>query len=361
MTDTMRSAWSATEKSYNGRRRRPRWSLPRHRRFITALGNSGDDNREGSSDLGGIPLTFAGPLAAAQDRFPPSPPRRRWHLEWLAALALHAAVIALAMVSFRPRLSMEAQNQTPISIMVENSGASQTAAPPSPRRGPPVAAQAPKSSSPPPPPPPPPAPQVAPQAPEMNLQIPPDLFAQLQLPQQELQPRQAKPQPAPPRPHPAPHHHPQHPAPHPHYQVMTGMSLGNQASPNAQPPMPRGFSGLNLQLSQSDLNAMQRPELSVQGQIGSDWMDGFNKWVNQRIYYPQAALEQNQQGTSVIQFTVHRDGSITGLRLLSSAGSPFLDQAWLGIFKHTKVPPFPPGTKSDTIKITASLQYEILH
>jgi protein TonB len=139
------------------------------------------------------------------------------------------------------------------------------------------------------------------------------------------------------------------------------MSLGNGSSASAQPPMPPGFHGLNMQLSQADRNAMEAPQITVQGEIGSDWMSGFSKWVNAHIYYPASAAEQGQEGTSVIEFTVHRDGSVTGIHLLSSAGSPFLDQAWLGIFIQNHVPPFPPGTKSDTLKITASLEYVIEH
>ncbi len=105
---------------------------------------------------------------------------------------------------------------------------------------------------------------------------------------------------------------------------------------------------------------METPEISVQGEIGSDWMSGFNKWVNAHIYYPNAAIEQGQEGSSTIEFTVHRDGHVTDVHLLSSAGSPFLDQAWLGIFLQNNVPPFPPGTKADTLKITAALEYQLV-
>ncbi len=162
-----------------------------------------------------------------------------------------------------------------------------------------------------------------------------------------------------PQPTPAPQSQPRHvaaqkPAPS-HYQVMNTLSFGNPS-----PPMPNAKHGLNLQLSQSDLNALDQPEITVQGQIGEDWMSGFNKWVNDHTYYPQAAAEQGLQGTSTIEFDVHRDGSVTGLHLLKSAGSPFLDQAWLGIFAQNNVPAFPPGTKSNTIHITAALHYEIL-
>ncbi len=200
----------------------------------------------------------------------------------------------------------------------------------------------------------PPPPQAAIETPETNLEIPQDLFSQMALPPPASEPQQQQVQNAKPvQRHTRPVQH--------QYQVMNGMSFGNSSSGQPAPLMPNAKHGLNLQLSQNDLNAMNQPEITVQGEIGSDWMSGFDKWVKAHIYYPQAAAEQGQEGTSVIQFTVHRDGRVTGLHLLSSAGSVFLDQAWLGIFAQNDVPPFPPGTKSDTIQITAALHYEILH
>ena len=252
----------------------------------------------------------------------------------------------MALIGLKPRPAPEQSAQTPVSIVVENSGAKAVTAPPEPRQGPPVLTEAqptPATA--------PPAPAPQPQQPEMSLQIPPDLFSEYNLPPAPLQQRE----------HPQNRRalRPQRPA-HQQYQVMNNMSYGNAASGTAAPPRPRAFPrGLNLQLSRSDLNALNRPDISVQGNIGSDWMDEFNKWVNERIYYPQAAAEQGQQGTSVISFTVHRDGSVTDLKLVSSAGSTFLDQAWLNIFKEN-VPPFPPNSKSSTIKITASLEYELI-
>jgi protein TonB len=260
-------------------------------------------------------------------------------------LLLHAGIIALALISFVPRPSLEASQQG-VSVVFENGGAQQNTAPQANIQGPLTQAE-----TPPPPAPPPPSPQS--QQPEVNLNLPTAPFAEMPQPEQAPQPQ---PQPQPKR---EVNRVERRPSPYSHYQVMNNMSLGNSSSPQTAPSF-TGKPGLNLQLSQSDLNSMIAPQVSVQGNIGQDWMNGFNQWVNDHIYYPDAARENNQQGTSVIQFTVHRDGSVTGAHLLTSAGSVFLDQAWLGIFLNNKVPPFPPGTKSDSINITASLQYELI-
>jgi protein TonB len=136
---------------------------------------------------------------------------------------------------------------------------------------------------------------------------------------------------------------------------MNNMSL----SPTQAPPSQFANKDLNLNIGGADELPANTPEISIQGQIGSDWQAGFNKWVYEHLYYPDAAREQNQQGAVTISFTVHRDGTVTGVHLLKGSGSPFLDQAWLDIFLQNNVPPFPPNTPSDTIKITATVDYEL--
>jgi hypothetical protein len=122
-------------------------------------------------------------------------------------LLLHAAIIAAALITFQPQMSMQgSQQQTPVSIVVDNAGSQQTVMPPPQLVAPPKMAQAPPSSAPPPP------PQAAqPQTPEMSLNIPPDLFAQEELPPSAPQPQQQT-QTA----RPVHHDHPRQ-----QYQVMT--------------------------------------------------------------------------------------------------------------------------------------------
>ncbi len=218
--------------------------LPRHRLFTTQAGSSQEQPEKFS-----LTEFFPGFAAAAEYRFPPSPSRKKWYLEWPVAFLLHAAIIALALISFEPRMSLSPPSQTPVSVVFENTGTQQAQTPPTPRQGPPTTAEAPPSSSPPPPQPAQPQDQQL----ETNLEIPQDLFSQLPLPPPSSQPQPAH------HARPAPHHY----VPHPQYQVMNGMSLGNQSSPNAQPPMPNGFHGLNMQLSQSDLHSMEAPVIYV--------------------------------------------------------------------------------------------------
>jgi protein TonB len=251
---------------------------------------------------------------------------------------LHVLVIALLFLLLHRRQPAEEQSPPGIAVVFDNGGETQTAAPQTLHQGPPSPALAPPPAAPPPP-------QTAQNQPEVNLNMPDNPFGEVQ--------SAPAPQAAPP-PRPAPH-----PAPRPHptqkYLVMNGMSYGSPS-----PPVPHAQQALNMSLPESDAEAVNAPDLTIKGDIGADWQAALNRWVNEHKYYPQAALEQDQQGAVRIEFTVDRAGNVTGLRLLNSAGSPFLDQAWLGLFADNQLPPFPPGTKANTVTVDATMRFELI-
>jgi protein TonB len=292
-----------------------------------------------------VALDFAAsePLAA--------PPLRRWHpwtirIAWAAAILLHLALIALLLLLARHRPAPQEQVSPPgVAVVFENGGAQQSAAPPAPRPGPTSAATVPA------PPPPPPPPQQAETPPEVNLNMPSAPFATMQsMPEPMPQPPQpARPLPRPPTPT---HTPPQR------YLVMNDMSFGKPAPPT--PPTPHAHQALSLNLPQSDAQAVNAPEVTIKGHIGADWEAELSRWVNDHKYYPDAAAEQGQQGYVRIEFTVDRYGHVTGLRLLGGSGSPFLDQAWLGLFAQNQLPPFPPNTKANHVTVDATMHFELI-
>jgi protein TonB len=245
-------------------------------------------------------------------------------------------VISAALLLRAKPLPEAQEAQQGVSVTLDNGGAPQNTAPPAPTQALPQPAQSPQAPPPPPPPP-------APAQPEVNLNIPDNLLATL--PPPTPQPR-AVPHP---RPRPAPQHH--------YVLMMNGMSYGN---PSPYAPAPPAHKSLNLALPQSDAQAVAGQAITVKGNIGADWMSELNDWVNAHKYYPAQAAEQGQQGTAEIEFTVDRQGNVTGLRLLNSSGSNFLDLAWLGLFQGVTLPPFPAGTKDDHITIDATMQYQLV-
>ena len=318
------------------------------------------------------PATIVTLDLAASERLV-APPPQRWHpwtirAAWAAAILLHLALIALLLLLARHRPPQSEQPSPPgVSVVFENGGAPQTAAPPAPRSGPSSVATMP---APPPPPPPPPQQQQQPaetqpttapptQAPptqaqpEVNLNMPSTPFATTQ--NMPAAPPMPQPMPMPPRPMAHPRPRPRTPQ---HYLVMNNMSFGNPAPP--MPPVPHAHQALSLNLPQSDAQAVNAPEVTIKGDVGADWEAELSRWVNDHKYYPQAAAEQGQQGDVRIEFTVDREGNVTGLRLLDSSGSQFLDQAWLGLFAQNQMPPFPRGSKASHVTVDATMHFELV-
>ena len=259
---------------------------------------------------------------------------RPWY--WAAAVVLHVVVVAFFLLfAWRHTPENEEQSAPGVSVVFDNGGAQQTA-PPAPIHGPPSVAQTP------PPPPPPPQQNNLAQA-EVNLNMPDMPLATVRSAPQS----QPRPQPLP-TPRPAPPHK---------YVVMNNMSYGN-GSP--APPMPQAQKALNLSLPETDAQAVTGQDFSVKGDVGADWDASLTKWVNANAYYPQAAAEQGQQGTAEVKFTVDRKGNVTGLHLLRSAGSPFLDGAWMNLFAQNQLPPFPAGTKADHVEVDYTVHYQII-
>jgi protein TonB len=258
-------------------------------------------------------------------------------------LLLHILVIGALLLLVHPRPMQQAFEPTGVSVVFDAGQTHPSAPRPSPIPTP--------SHAPPPAAPPAPPPQEEEQ-PEVNLNLPDQALS----PMPEPMPQPA-PEPAPPA-QIATAHRVEHGARHvrsQHYIVMNNMSVNGTPSP----PTTFANKDINLDAGGAPENFANTAQISIQGDPGTNWEAIFNKWVNQHTYYPQAAAEQGQQGSSTISFTVHRDGTVTNVRLLSSAGSPFLDQAWLGIFLQNNVPPFAPDAKDDSVHITATLDYEL--
>ncbi len=232
---------------------------------------------------------------------------------------------------------MEApQAQSGVQVVFENPGDQATQAPPAQIHAPPAEAQAPPPAAPPPP---------AADQPEVRLSMPELPLTALPAPANQPQPQQhTQPKPAP---------HPAHPAQK--YVVVNNLSYGHPA-----PPVPFAKRALNLDLAANDQDAAAGPELQIKGDPGTNWGAALDKWVNEHKYYPDAAVEQNQQGSVEIEFTVDRAGHVSGIKMLRGSGSPFLDQAWPGIFAGAQLPPLSPDAKSNSVTVDATMHYMLV-
>ncbi len=286
------------------------------------------------------PLTDPPPLdsAAIDFRLPPPAARGRRPGALIISLLMHAGLFALLIFAYRHHHDMTMSSAPGIAVVFQG-GEAKTQAPKATRHGQPELAQNPVPATP-------PAPPEA-SAPQVRLQSP----------EPETEPLPAPLQPPPPPTKQAiakavkvpPHKT----AP---YMRMDHFSY-NSARP--APPLNPGHPGMNLQLSQSDLD-QNGPEITFHGHVGADWEREFTDWVNAHKYYPQAAADQGQSGSVEVHLVVTRDGHVKVLQLESSSGKPLLDMAWFGLFRDADLPPFPPNTKAQDVTIDARMHFILI-
>jgi protein TonB len=145
---------------------------------------------------------------------------------------------------------------------------------------------------------------------------------------------------------------------------MNNMSYGAPppgASAGAPAPPSPQSGRLNLALNESVMRNAFGNQFTIHGEIGPDWRAELSQWVNERKYYPEQAIEMEQQGAVMIHLVVERDGTVRSVTLEQSSGSPFLDSAWLGLFQGARLPPFPPGTPSSQITLDATMHYILVN
>ena len=137
----------------------------------------------------------------------------------------------------------------------------------------------------------------------------------------------------------------------------------NQA-PSSQAPSPRasGRSSRGFDMSTGDFSGQKDATLGyVSGARPSgDWMGLLRRWATARLYYPDQAIADHQQGTAVVLLTIDRSGRVLNVQLLQSARSPFLDGAWIDVFRGATVPAFTPDMPDESTKVTYTLHYRLV-
>ena len=216
-------------------------------------------------------------------------------------------------------------------------------------------------------PPPPPTPQAAQQPPQPAPAQPPATVTLSQKPAELPPPLPPMPE-APPALPPLSFSVPQRPAPAaPPGRIARPSPQGPFGAPqdwslNTAPSRQPGRPSRGFDLSTGDFAGQKDATLGyVAGAHPSgDWMGALRRWATARLYYPEQAIADHQQGTSVILLTVARSGRVISVQLLQSARSPFLDGAWVDVFRGSTVPAFTPDMTEDSTQVTYTLHYHLV-
>jgi TonB family protein len=130
---------------------------------------------------------------------------------------------------------------------------------------------------------------------------------------------------------------------------------GHPPPPESQGRLTRGIY-LGMAPTEENRNVMTR-YAEARHRLGEDWWAALREYVNQHSTYPMRAAARGEDGQSVLDLVVERDGTVRSVKLHLSTGSPELDAAWISVFRGQKVPAFPPGTIENEMSFTASMTY----
>ena len=73
-------------------------------------------------------------------------------------------------------------------------------------------------------------------------------------------------------------------------------------------------------------------------------VNGFSKWVNSRLVYPEQAKELGIQGRVILQFTIGKDGRLQDLKVLNAPDPTLADEA---VRVVSSSPKWEPGRQRD--------------
>lgn len=120
----------------------------------------------------------------------------------------------------------------------------------------------------------------------------------------------------------------------------------------------------------AELRRKYRPEVEEGDAV---WLDtekdllfSFFRRFKDGIYrvwnYPQRAAERGQEGVCLLKITINRDGSVAGVKLVESSGSPILDnEALAAVRRGGPYGKLPEAYKERELNIFAFFRYSLLH
>jgi len=84
------------------------------------------------------------------------------------------------------------------------------------------------------------------------------------------------------------------------------------------------------------------------GGPGDDYLERVRRWIRKFKTYPEAAIEQKQEGRVVLSIGISRDGTVRQVSIVKSSGFPLLDEAAEKmVHAASPVPPMPPRYPGD--------------
>ncbi|MGZ3648362.1 MAG: energy transducer TonB family protein [Syntrophales bacterium] len=93
----------------------------------------------------------------------------------------------------------------------------------------------------------------------------------------------------------------------------------------------------------------------------SSYLKRIKKKIEDIWIYPQAAFEQEEEGTVVVRFSIGEGGDLTSSRIFESSGHNYLDQGALDVVRSAApYDPLPREFNISQLNVVARFQYKIV-
>ena len=162
---------------------------------------------------------------------------------------------------------------------------------------------------------------------------------------------------APPAPRPAPPRRVARPSPQNPFAAPQDWSLN--AGP-ASPTPSRSARGFDLSPSPMGSQSNSNFSYVAGARPTGDWLSAFRRWAQARVYYPEEAAREGQDGVATVMVEVERSGHVRSVRLENSARSPFLDGALVDLFRNATVPPVTSDMPDPVTMMRVQLTYHLI-
>lgn len=115
--------------------------------------------------------------------------------------------------------------------------------------------------------------------------------------------------------------------------------------------------------SVNSIPSVASPPRGVLAAAGSDVADfraGVLSAIEEAAYFPKKALTKGILGHTFLRFTIHRNGSVTGLSVVIPSGSEVLDEAALKIIQRAakRFPAFPERLHSESLSYVVPIVFK---
>jgi periplasmic protein TonB len=90
------------------------------------------------------------------------------------------------------------------------------------------------------------------------------------------------------------------------------------------------------------------------------YLKQLKKRIEKLWMYPEVAYAKKEEGVTVVKFSVARNGSLDGINLMASSGSPLLDEGTLGAIRAAApYEPLPAAFNISRLNIVAAFRYRL--